>query len=102
VTLGLRLYGGGAETSEARTGAVRVEDILAVAFDAASILPLASIPPDVQSPAAGRRWSEPLSIADARSSVLGAPDITLPGPMTVDWPLPPHAASFGADVELPP
>ncbi len=89
------------ESPEDPGAAVPLADIIAVAFDAERLIPLASTPVRDQRPAAGRPWAESISTGDAASALLGAPDVILPGPMTVEWDLPASASRFGCTVELP-
>ena len=77
-------------------------DIVAAAFDAGSIVPLASVPPASQKPVGDRRWAEPVSVGAPDTAVLGAADVTLPGPMTVEWQLPDGALRLSCELELPP
>jgi hypothetical protein len=78
-------------------------NLRAVCFDAAALRPLASCPWAVsESRGASRRWIPPLKVADANAAPLGAADIELPGPMRVEWTLPPGATRLGTIAELPP
>lgn len=83
-------------------GRYSLADVAAVAFDAARILPLASLEPAAQTPVGERRWTEPAIRGPADAALLGAADIVLPGPMSVEWALPPGAARVSAEAELTP
>jgi hypothetical protein len=80
---------------------LRLEDLLAVAFDPAALEPLASLTPVDTRPIADRRWTKPSAVLDADRAVLGAADIGLPGPMSVAWDLPRGASRLAAEALLP-
>jgi len=80
---------------------LRLDDLLAAAFDAAAMVPLATIPPATQEPAPGRRWTRPARAIDPHRTILAAADITIPGPMTVEWDLPAGATRILSTAELP-
>lgn len=82
-------------------GMLRMEDLLGAVFEPGSLIPLCSLPPSKQAPLGDRRWTRPIAIADADRAVLGAGDIELPGPLSVEWDLPPGATRIAADAELP-
>ncbi len=82
-------------------GALRLDDLQGAAFEPGALVPLCSLPPVEQKPVGDRRWTRPIAIADADRAVLGAGDIELPGPLSVEWDLPPGATHLGADAELP-
>jgi hypothetical protein len=83
--------------------ALDANDLRAICFDAGAIRALASCPGVVSSAGdLARRWTPPLKIADPHGTPLGAVDIELPGPMTVEWTLPLGAARVGTTLELPP
>lgn len=86
----------------ADAGRYSLADIAAVAFDAARIVPLGAIEPIAQTPVGERRWTEPARRGPGEAAVLGAADIVLPGPMTVEWALPAGAARVSAEAELTP
>ncbi|QOI99867.1 MAG: hypothetical protein HRU70_04955 [Phycisphaeraceae bacterium] len=76
--------------------------IHAAAFDMGMLQTLASIAPARQAPSEGRGWAPPIELsADPTTTPMGLADITLPGPMTVEWVLPRRAARFAAYAELP-
>lgn len=77
------------------------DELRAIAFDAARMSPLASLPLSVAS-SQGRRWTPAPIVADIRAAPLGAADIELPGPMVAEWALPKGAARVSALCELPP
>jgi hypothetical protein len=82
-------------------------DLRAICFDAGSLRALAASPVTVvdAKPGTGpaqRRWTPPLKVPDAHGTPLGAVDIEIPGPMTVEWSLPPGATRLGTIAELPP
>lgn len=81
---------------------IGLADIVAVAFDAARLVPLAALEPVAQKPLGDRRWAEPIERRGAGTAVLGAADIALPGPMLVEWALPEGALRLAAEVELTP
>jgi hypothetical protein len=82
-------------------------DLRAISFDAGALRPLAGAPLTVSEPhlatgPAPRRWIPPLSVPDNHGAPLGAVDIEIPGPMTVEWTLPHGASRLGTTVEMPP
>jgi hypothetical protein len=82
-------------------------DLRAICFDAGSLRALAAAPFAVIEAKSGngpaqRRWTPPLKIADGHGTPLGAVDIEIPGPMTVEWTLPAGATRLGTIAELPP
>ncbi len=81
---------------------LHLADVVAVAFDASRLVPLAALEPAAQRPPADRRWTEPIERRALETAVLGAADIAIPGPMTVEWVLPADATRFATDVELTP
>lgn len=76
-------------------------DLRAIAFDMGRFRALATL--DLRTLDAGtdRRWTPPIRVGDASAEPLGAADVELPGPITVEWTLPPGAARFAGDAELP-
>lgn len=74
--------------------------VLAIAFDAARLAPLSLRAATVEGPGEGRRWTPaPFASADAP---LDAPDIRLPGPITLRFDLPPGAQRVAFTLDLPP
>ncbi|MCC6660193.1 MAG: hypothetical protein IT437_04835 [Phycisphaerales bacterium] len=78
---------------------LRVADIVAVAFDAARIVPLATLTPSSQR-AVGRAWAAPITGA-GDGNLLWAGDLSMPGPMVVTWDLPPGATRLWMTADLP-
>lgn len=89
---------GGTESLSAQ---VPIERLTAAGFDMGSVTPLASLSPSRQDGSPDRVFSDPIRVGAANGAVLGAPDIELPGPMSVSWPLPEGAARLGGIAELP-
>lgn len=87
--------------TESLTAEVPLDRLHAAAFDMARLVPLASITPTRQAGSPERVFTEPLRTGPAAGAVLGAPDITFPGPMSVSWTLPPGAGRLGGLAELP-
>ena len=85
----------------APTVSLRLDDLWALAVDPAAIVPLASLHLSAQTPGAGRRWSRGIDVIEPRWAALGLADIELPGPMNVEWDLPPGATRFACDAEMP-
>jgi hypothetical protein len=82
-------------------GAVRLPpaSVLAAAFDAARLAPLASLDIREQGPTGGRRWTPPARIGEPGQLRLA--DVELPGPMRVVWSLPRGASRFTVHAQLP-
>ncbi len=77
-------------------------DVVAVAFDASRLVPLAALEPIAQKATGERRWTEPIERRGIETAVFGAADIALPGPMSVEWLLPEGASRLAGDIELTP
>ncbi len=77
------------------------DEVLAYAPDAAALVPLSSLSPSAQTPAAGRRWTPPLRVRAGLSEPLDLRVIELPGPMVVEWTLPPGSTRMAFRAELP-
>jgi len=92
---------GGRRAADASAAGLRCADVLAAAFDAGALTPLASLAIVEQGPLPPRRWGEPARVGAMAAAALGAADVELPGPMRARWSLPLGASRFGADVELP-
>lgn len=77
--------------------------VRAVVFDSARVRALATIPWASVGPSPGstRRWTPPPITGDPARAALFAADIEFPGPMSVEWDLPPGARVFAGDAELP-
>lgn len=90
-----------AEPAPSGSSGLTGHDLVAVAFDAADLVALAAIPVRSQRPVGDRPWSEPITPSDRDDSLLWAPDLTIPGPMTAEWSLPQWAAFLGAEAHLP-
>lgn len=90
---------------DAASSVFELEEVRAMVFDATRLQPLASVLPDEQAPLGRRRLIEPMRLAgDPGSPGMSAgvaPDLELPGPMRIDWPLPRAASRFSALVEMP-
>lgn len=83
------------------TLSMRLDDLRALIVDPALIAPLSSLRLAAQTPAPERRWARPAQPIEPRWAPAGLADIELPGPMSVEWDLPPAASRFAAEVELP-
>jgi hypothetical protein len=104
----MRLDGGPAHTEQ-------FAPIAAVVFDAARLLPLASLEPVSQMPSEGRRFTDPSQRVASRggsaaiparsltvheSPPLDAFDILLPGPLVLEYELPEGARRLSATASL--
>jgi hypothetical protein len=85
------------------TATASAEEVLGVCFDAGVLRPLAELPMTAGPlrDTSARRWTSPPVVTPGLTP-LGAADIELPGPMRVEWTLPPNATRFSATLELPP
>lgn len=88
------------DASGTPTVTVNWNDIRGLTPDASRITPLAALKFRV-TPDPTRRWSDPPRVADVSEAALGAADIELPGPMSVEWPLARAASRLSARIELP-
>ncbi len=88
-----------------QTGVFPVGALDTVAFHAGRLQGLASIEPTRQRPIGERRVGQPSRILNdpvyQSSSQLRAPDIEIPGPMRIEWPLPQGARRFATIAEMP-
>lgn len=84
-------------TTEARSGVVPIERVLAIVPDASRLVPLASLEPGEQRPV-GRRWTRP--IERSGDGVPGLGWIAFPGPMAVTWSLPRGSARLAGTAVL--
>lgn len=94
---------GGGEPSLSDAQAPRLSILMArlraASFDAAALVPLGTLP--VAGVASSRPWTPSPEIGDASAAPLGAPDITLPAPMSVTWVIPPDAARLAFEALMP-
>jgi hypothetical protein len=95
------LAGGERPGSESAAATLPLDDVLAVAFAADRLAPLAAMEVVREEPWHGRRWSPPVRRSEPGLALLNAPSLEFPGPVTADWVLPPHAAIFASEAELP-
>lgn len=79
---------------------VPLTSVGALSLDAKLIRALASLTPASYRPAPERRWTRPPHAGDARTAPLGAADIEIPGPMTVEWVLPAGVSRLAGTAEL--
>lgn len=75
-------------------------DLAAIAFNEGELIALASLTPASQAPVEPRRWTDPASCG--AEGLLGACDLTIPGPMRIRWSLPDGAIRACARATLPP
>lgn len=75
-------------------------DITAFTADASRITALASLKPSASGNPA-ERWAKSPQIGDVAAAPLGAAEIELPGPMTVEWSLPNPASRLSMRMLLP-
>lgn len=80
---------------------VRPEQVRAIVPEAARLTSLAALPVAKVSPQADRPFVEPPRAGRA-DPLLGAADVELPGPMSVEWTLPTGAERIGGWIVLPP
>lgn len=73
--------------------------VRALAFEPARLVPLGGIP--VAATASDLPWTPGLEQSDAADEPLGAPDITLPAPMSAVWVIPAGAQRLAFGVSLP-
>ncbi len=71
-----------------------ISRLAGVVPDPSRIIPLASLPIAAQKPADGRLGAAPAHALPDAGAPLAAADILLPGPMTVEWTIPPGATSI--------
>lgn len=91
--------------SDGQKGEFDWESVRAVLFDAARLVPLAAAPIRSQSPLGDRRFAPPIERvlpdgAAGGSPALDAWDLIAPGPMAVEFDLPPGAARLATRLEL--
>jgi len=76
------------------------KEISGFATDASRVTPLASLKPKVAADPADR-WARTLQVGDVAAAPLGAAEIELPGPMSVEWQLPSPARRLSMRIILP-
>lgn len=76
--------------------------VIACVPDASRILPLSDLPAPTFQVDASRPWSLPPQVDRGLRSPLGLGDVLIPGPMTVDWQIPPGVGALTGAVELAP
>lgn len=77
-----------------------VGEVLAMNFAPARLRPLSALGPPAVAPAEGRRWTPGPEFGPPGELDLSA--ITLPGPMTLTWPLPRGAVALSLRAALAP
>lgn len=97
ITPGLREPSLSDEPEPAR--AVLLAEIRALAFAPDRLVGLGSLP--LVAADSDRPWTPEPILSDARDEPLGAPDITLPAPMSAAWALPPSAVRIALEASLP-
>ncbi len=82
-----------------------LNDLRAIALDSSRLTALSSLGIAGFAPTGDRRIAEPplvLPVAAGEPSPLGADDIVLPGPMSVEWKLPARASRLAGWITLEP
>jgi hypothetical protein len=87
-------------SSETEDPSASSDAVIAGWFTDRERIPLADLEIRGAEPGPGRRWTHEPKSGSAWASPLGVADIELAGPMTVEWRLPPQAASFSAIAAL--
>lgn len=77
-----------------------LREVLAANVSGDRLVPLASLERVEVRPGAGRRWTAVPRAGSLASAPLDTPHVVLPGPMRVEWRLPPDAERFGAIARL--
>jgi hypothetical protein len=80
---------------------ISADDVVAVNLDAARLRPLATMAMRVAATPKDRLWAKPATVRDPIASPLGAGEVEMPGPMTVEWTLPSGAERVAGVAELP-
>jgi hypothetical protein len=97
---------------------VGMSEVVALLPDAARVVPLAALPIESQQGVGGRLYTDPVALrwrggpagpltsratlaSPDRLPPLDAPDIELPGPMSVEWSLPAGAVRLAGWAEVP-
>ena len=75
---------------------VALRDVAGLTPAPGALVALAAIPSPTVRPAPGQRWTPGPRVGAIHESTGGLAPITLPGPMTVAWPVPANASSFTA------
>ncbi|MFG0328172.1 MAG: hypothetical protein ACF8SC_13010 [Phycisphaerales bacterium JB037] len=92
-----------AEPIGARAGTWRLSraDLQGVLLAPDRWIALAATEPTARRAMDDRRWLPPLIAGNPASAVLATPDLEIPGPMEVQWSLPPDAERFSTRITLP-
>jgi hypothetical protein len=80
---------------------VPIAQVVAFAADAGGLLGLSSLTPSAERPTPGRAWAAGIE-RGSDDAPLAAADVTLPGPMVVEWTLPAGAKRLSTVAVLPP
>lgn len=80
---------------------LQADDVVAVNFDPVRLRPLAGMAMRVAATPKDRLWAKPPTVRDPIASPLGAGEVEMPGPMTVEWTLPSGAERVAGVAELP-
>ncbi|MCW5767873.1 MAG: hypothetical protein KIT19_04255 [Phycisphaeraceae bacterium] len=80
---------------------VVLDNVIGWMPDAGRLRPLASAKFIGVTPVEPRPWTDQPTITDAASATLGAPDILLPGPSSIEWELPEGTDGLSCEVVLP-
>lgn len=83
-----------------QTSGFPIDEIDAAWLARGGVIPLASLPVRRSEASAGRRWTPPVRAGSEGDAPLGTPHIALPGPIRVEWTIPPEAARFGTIARL--
>jgi len=78
---------------------VPLASVRAFAFEPARLVGLGTLP--LVETLSERPWPPAVELSDAMDEPLGAPDITLPAPMSAAWSIPPGATRLAFDATLP-
>lgn len=90
------------DTDGTASGAtILLDNVIGWMPDAKRLRTLASAKLIGVTPVEPRPWTDQPTIGDAASAMLGAPDILLPGPSSIEWELPEGTDGLSCEVELP-
>ncbi|MEZ6235204.1 MAG: hypothetical protein R3B68_13530 [Phycisphaerales bacterium] len=97
--IGVRTEDDSASVNAGPRLSIPVASIRALVFDASRLVGLGDL--ELTRVWSDRPWPPAVGLSNADANPLGAPDITLPAPLSASWTLPPRAERIAFEASLP-